>query len=397
MSAFLILLQLVSFHSWAAELAVKASEYQAPQPISANSSISSLRLDPQMDGGAGILSEEDVLLTNDPLLGPAQNDATQDLSQLGANSLRAVSNASPLGVQGIQAKKGRPVIRLNSFAELKRFAVQAVAHPHGQDPAQSEWDTKVSAPTSGAETEPMAGPLFARGPPKITIVRNAAEVGRAIPGTNNFLKHFREELAEKFWRGEIKSLRVYTYTDARGGQIMAVDVSHSPALVEMLPQLHSHEKRLIERLIASGARQVQMALIDGNKHTELATPDLILEGRMAEMKTIHLENFTFFLNKANAQLYAHALRHGLGVGTAVIDLTAENEVPVDAVLRLINGWAKIPVGTQIPSPYSISHPERRAPESLDKIEIFARNDHKVFVRNANGSFGLEKNESRPRD
>jgi len=331
------------------------------------------------------LLAKDPLLNNDPILRRDQDNLPQDPPKIEADNLGKISDTSRpvpadshVRVQSIGPKEETTDIRLAVLSELKRFAVQAV-QPNANEPPQSDWDARVSGPDDGAKPVLRGGSLLARGPPEITVVKNAADVQRAIPDTSH-LRQFREQLQEKFWRKEIESVRVYSYLGATGGRITTVDVSHAPALVEILPRLYPHERRLIEKLIASGARQIQVALIEGDIVSE-STPDLVLDGRMAEMKSILSSQIESALpgviRHANAQIYKHARRHGLGFGTAVIDLTQEDYVPVDVVLGLIRNWRTIAEREEVPS-------------AIDKIEVFSRHDYKFFTRKADGSFELEE-------
>ena len=110
---------------------------------------------------------------------------------------------------------------------------------------------------------------------------------------------------------------------------------------------------------------------------------------MAEMKTVHsAAEFPLFLNKANSQIYKHAQRHGLGWGTAVLHLTDQDTVPVADILEAMRWWQGVPVGDKISSPYWKKSPIEKYPLALDRIEVFARHDHKVFIKKADGTFGV---------
>lgn len=414
MIVLLIVLQMLSVRGWSAEQVFEALHSQLPSPIGADFSVPSigetgLNLAPQFDIQSqkqeAFLSAEDALLKNDPLLGqdraariatPVSLTPASGQSQLPTGRVRAVESRS---------KQKNSFIKVNSFSELKQI-VSSAGNAHGVQSAQVQWDGATAA-RKNVERASERTPLTARGPPEITVVHNAAEVDRAIPDTPT-LRQFREQLKEKFWRKELRSIRVYSYLGATGGRITTVDVSHSPSLVEILPGLRHQEKKLIETLIASGAKQVQVILIEGESESK-TTPDLILNGRMAEMKSVSfaladiIHDLPLFLNKANSQLYEYAERHGFDDGTVVMDMSDEDygvdDVPVGDVLLSIATWEKIPVGEEVPSPYPPSkrrsgklrkaHPVIRRPIAVDRIEIFARHDHKVFTRRADGSFGLE--------
>ncbi len=280
-------------------------------------------------------------------------------------------------------QNGHFQLHSKTLLSLKTFAAENDLSPDSRQMSSSLWDGEGFKGDDGKSAS-----ILSRGPPTVIHVQNAGEVARAIPNTNAALEHFREQLMEAFWNGKIKSLKVYHYPGGKGGDIITVDVSHSPALVEILPDLLPHERVLLESLLKSGVSQLQVVLIEGGVR-EQSTPDLVLDGRMAEMKTVHsFAGFSLFLNKANSQIYKHAQRHGLGWGTAVLHLRDNETVPVEDVLEAIRWWQAIPVGDKIASPYRDKSPIEKYPLALDRIEVFARHDHKVFIKKADGTFGV---------
>ncbi len=390
MIKLLLLLRLVSLSSHALDRAEDASQPQTLAPINVNISIPSVNNEDQNLNSAvleqdavlsprqEILSSEDVLLQKNPILAPVKSVGLLDhFKPLAAENFTAPRIWSYSSGQQNQYSQ----IHSKTLLRLKYFAKKLLNNGSLQG-FSSAWD---GAGFSGGNDGKNRS-LLARGPPTIIHVQNAGEVARAIPNTNAALEHFREQLAVAFGNGKIQSLKVYHYPGGNGGDIITVDVSHSPALVEILPDLLPHERVLLESLLKSGVNQLQVVLIEGGVR-EQSTPDLVLDGRMAEMKTVHsLKGFPLFLNKANSQIYKHAERHGLGWGTAVLNLTDHETVPVEEILDAIHWWQSIPVGDKIDSPYRDKSPIAKYPLALDRIEVFARQDHKVFVKKADGTF-----------
>ncbi len=389
MIKLILLIRLLSFNLHALNRDEASSQFQEPVPVNINVSIPALDVNQGQDLNAA-LQEDDTAISKEKILAPEevfpQKDLPLALSAQPAENLPASLGAisgnegKPQALQSGQ-EEGRAQIHSKAWKRLKSFASKFLKRGIRQE-SSSLWD----GDSFKGEREGQSGSLLARGPPTVIEVHNAGEVAQAIPNNNAALEHFREQLMEAFWNGKIHSIKVYRYPGGNGGEIITVDVSHSPALVEILPDLLPHERRLLESLLKSGASQLQVVLIEGGVR-EQSTPDLVLDGRMAEMKSVHsLSSFPLFLNKANSQIYKHAERHGLGLGTVVINLTDEERVPVLEILKAIQSWREIPEGDKVASPYQGKHPNVKHPLAVDRIEVFARQEHRVFVRGTDGNF-----------
>ncbi len=388
MIKLIVFLRLLSLNSHAVNRAENSPQFQQSLPVNINVSIPSaneeglnlnntlLQKDEISTSKIEDIPGQDILLQKNPVLIPAEQTEGLEQSQLASGNLTTPRVWAYQSGQQNQHSK----IHSKTFLSLKSLASKFLSRNLRQT-SSSLWDGESFKGDDGKSAS-----LLSRGPPNIIEVQNAGEVSRAIPNSNAALEHFREQLMGAFWNGKIKSLRVYHYPGGKGGDIITVDVSHSPALVEILPDLLPHERVLLESLLKSGVNQLQVVLIEGGVR-EQSTPDLVLDGRMAEMKTVHsLSGFPLFLNKANSQIYKHAERHGLGWGTAVLNLTDHETVPVAEVLDAIHWWQAIPAGDKIASPYRDKSPIAKYPLALDRIEVFSRHDHKVFVKKADGTF-----------
>ncbi len=395
MIKLIILLRLLSFNSHALSRVESSSQVQEPLPVNINVPIPSVSNEDQYtndtvpEPGVISTSKQEAILNEDAL-----SQESRVLAPIKpAGSAEILDNSQPLETQKLIAPQSEAYqsgkqdensqVHSKTLLSLKTFAAEKDLSPDSRQMSSSLWDGEGFKGDDGKSAS-----ILSRGPPTVIHVQNAGEVARAIPNTNAALEHFREQLMEAFWNGKIKSLKVYHYPGGKGGDIITVDVSHSPALVEILPDLLPHERVLLESLLKSGVSQLQVVLIEGGVR-EQSTPDLVLDGRMAEMKTVHsFAGFSLFLNKANSQIYKHAQRHGLGWGTAVLHLRDNETVPVEDVLEAIRWWQAIPVGDKIASPYRDKSPIEKYPLALDRIEVFARHDHKVFIKKADGTFGV---------
>ncbi len=408
MIKLIVLLRLLSFHSLAADRAADVPQFepQAPVSIEANFSVPAININKEgatpffqpalpENQREEVLSSEDVLFKNDPLLGralddPAKNSPAARKNHSGA-ALRASNKESAIPFADIQSAKADKNSSLNhspAFNELMRF-LPAAAQSGDQNSPQSQWDGGV--PAFGLESpEAFLGHgLTARGPPVIATVHGPKDIQAAILN-GSYRGKFLALAQTPLWNEKIHSMDVYSYAPEKGDPIVAVDVSHSPDLLDHMPKIEPHEKDLIGKIIKRGARQVQVILIteEGKK-----TPDLIVDGEIVEMKSLinfPLETLPFFINKANSQIYEYAARHGLGTGTIAVDLTREMEhpvsrVPVSEVLDLINHWSDASLG----STFKLRGPfETKEPDMVNRIIVFAPEDVQVFTRGSDGKFGL---------
>ncbi len=390
MIKLILLIRLLSFNSHALNRDQTFSQSQEPVLVNINVPI------PSIDANEGqnldaVLEEDGVSISKEKIRAPQEVLLQKDLpptsapqmdenppASLGLGDERAVKPQTPLvGQEG-----NRSHIHSKAWGRLKSFASKFLKRGIRQQSFSSLWDGDGFK----GERDGQLGSLLSRGPPAVIEVHNAGEVSAAIPNTNAALEHFREQLMEAFWNGKIHSIKVYHYPGGQGGDIITVDVSHSPALVEILPDLLPHERRLLESLLKSGVNQLQVVLIEGGVR-EQSTPDLVLDGKMAEMKSVHsMSSFPLFLNKANSQIYKHGERHGLGLGTVVINLTDDERVPVSEILKAIQAWREIPEGSKVASPYQGKHPNVKHPLAVERIEVFARQEHRTFVLRTDGNF-----------
>ncbi len=102
-----------------------------------------------------------------------------------------------------------------------------------------------------------------------------------------------------------------------------------------------------------------------------ATPDLVVNGVVTELKTVHKGKLDRQLAHANGQLIAHARRHGLGLGAVVLDVIGE------------------PLTTaQIED--KIAQVVREEPEiGFDRVYVFHGDEAKTYAPGADGAFRLD--------
>lgn len=185
----------------------------------------------------------------------------------------------------------------------------------------------------------------------------------------------------------------YTY-HAPKGQFTGIDLKSRPELVDRLPDdVLKPQERVAIRKIQAYNKDLRVLLVEGNGKT----PDLDLGGVVTELKSwpIAKMDLTHIVDRANSQVGEHAERHGsLGKGAVIVDIIgAPTAVPVQDVLRELNAWAKLPVGTEIRVKISgkgyreTDAIQIKGEMALDRVTVFAGNDVKVFARGPNG-FGV---------
>jgi len=103
-----------------------------------------------------------------------------------------------------------------------------------------------------------------------------------------------------------------------------------------------------------------------------ATPDLVVGGVVTEMKSVRGGDVAAQVAHANAQLRAHAVRHGLGPGAVALDVLGR-EVPVE---RVEAGIAQAVHG-------SLS-------VGFDRVYAFNGGAWQVYARAENGAFRLNR-------
>jgi len=247
-------------------------------------------------------------------------------------------------------------------------------------------------PSSGEEP---SSPKLPPGILSVSVdeVRALEDVERLIP---SWTKNDPNDPKLKL-KGAVQRMAPYhvqTYHDAYGGFFVAIDLSRNPDLVHVLPEQESHEVKLIKK-IQLWTKDLQVVVREEGK-----TPDLVLAGRVTELKSLMGKevDLTFLVNKANNQVLEHALRHGLGPGAAAVDLTEESQVPVAEILSSLDAWQALPDGSALPK----YDPSQRVKGKvykgffvkqrvyLEKIFVFAGLELKVFVRQADGTFRVEE-------
>ncbi len=258
---------------------------------------------------------------------------------------------------------------LHSFAELG-------AH-FGRTPSGADSGAPGGGRGSGASPKLPPGVVRV----DVHVVHTAADIDRLIPdGANS------RGLIDGLKR-QVRTMapyRIYRYFDAKGGVFTGIDLSQNPKLVEILPEQHSHEVKLIKKIQLYN-KDLQVIVREDGK-----TPDLVLGGVVTELKSLIGDkvDVPFLINKANTQVYEHARRHGLGPGAAAIDLTQEEKVPAQQVLRDLNAWAAQPVGHAV-RVSKTGEEHKKSPVWLEKVYVFAGLDVTVFARQADGTFAVE--------
>lgn len=222
-----------------------------------------------------------------------------------------------------------------------------------------------------------------RGPPSVDVspklppgvksvtvdrIRTEADIERVVPSGAN-----SDELKRMLKRDvdKMAPYSIYTYHDAFGGTFTGIDLSATPRLVNMIPELQSHEVRLIQKL-QGWNKDLQVLIREDGK-----TPDLVVGGQVMELKSLigHSVELEFLVNKANKQVFEHGQRHGLGPGALAVDLAEEDDVAVDYVSEVLNKW-------QAKTPSVV----------LDQVLVFAgkgSSQRVMFRRGQDGRFSAE--------
>ncbi|MBI4376843.1 MAG: LOG family protein [Elusimicrobia bacterium] len=259
---------------------------------------------------------------------------------------------------------------------------QAAQEPEGRDEAVAEPFDGAWSPTPGIDLALEPKPA---GVTHITRAqaRSPSDIDRLIPKGLNSVS-LRVKLKQALESGRIKQLSIWTYHSS-GGSFTGIDLSQDLSLIDILPEQESHEVRLIRKIQKVNPDLRVIVREDGK------TPDTELSGMMNELKSQLSPrlNLAPLINKANSQVLAHALRHGLGHGAVSVDLTNEGSVPVEAVLEQLNAWSRLNFGALIPGEPGIPAALKEA-VYLDKIWIFAGSEIKMFVRQADDSYRLSE-------
>jgi hypothetical protein len=241
------------------------------------------------------------------------------------------------------------------------------------------FDNDLAREAAGDVLPPVSAPKIPVGVRSVTVdaVTDALDIGRLIPrGVNS------DDLIDKLVQNldAMGQYRIYSY-HANRGKFVGIDLSARPELVDLLPEQQSHEVRLIKKIQAYNQDLRVLVREDGK------TPDLVVGGVVTELKSLIGDkvDLTYLVDKANTQVLEHATRHGLGNGAAVVDLASQSRVPVAAVLKELNAWARMPQGAVIAGDY-IGPRHLKQAVALDKITVFAGTDVKVFGRAKDGAY-----------
>jgi hypothetical protein len=287
--------------------------------------------------------------------------------------------ASPEAIVRDAANSPAVLASLQGLAQVQEGHAQGELAPRFFDQSKPP----VSAATDvDAQAVPDAGPKRPQGVTAVdvNVVHTAADVSRLIPhgpNSNALITQLMDNV------GTMAPYTIYSYRDVKGGKFVGIDLSRNPKLVDLLPEQQSHEVRLIKKIMVWN-QDLQVLVREDGK-----TPDLVVGGVVTELKSLIGDkvDMTYLLNKANNQVHEHAERHRLGNGAVVIDLTAEDQVPVDRIAQDIDQWRRMPVGYEIPGSY-IGPRHKKQQIALDKIYVFGGTDLKMFVRHQDGSFRL---------
>jgi hypothetical protein len=102
-----------------------------------------------------------------------------------------------------------------------------------------------------------------------------------------------------------------------------------------------------------------------------ATPDLVVNGVVTELKSVHRGMIDHQLLRANTQLISHAKRHGLGLGAVVLDVVGK---PLTSA--------------QIEE--KIAQVVREEPSvGFSRVYVFHKKDLKTYAPGADGAFRLD--------
>ena len=252
----------------------------------------------------------------------------------------------------------------DASAELsERFFNQA-----GKSPAATA-EPRVGA----AEALDLAAVRLPPGIERVSVdtVRTAADIDRLLPDPrhshNPYVREYLEGLIAGLKGGlsDMAPYRIYTYYDHRGGRLVGIDLAASPAIMSRVPGLEPHEVTLIRKLARMDPDIRVLVREDGK------TPDLVIGGRIVEMKTFLGEQMTLeqIIDKADHQVYEHARIHGLGHGAAAVDLAKESHLPLSMLQQTLDSWQA--GSNQV---------------ALDQVIFFAGDEMKVFQRRSDGTY-----------
>ncbi len=248
-----------------------------------------------------------------PSISAAQATPSASAASAAPSANAASAHAEAFAAQPPQASGAPAVLR-----SLKDLAV--LLGDGSRLPGAREFDGSADR----AELVDPAGarPSVPQGVTRVTVqpLSTPADVD-VIPNLGNSAA-LHDELRAHL--SSMLPLDIFVYHDARGGRFMGLDLSRNPANAARVPELQAHEVDTIRR-IQEVTRDLQVLVREAG-----ATPDLIVRGVPMEMKSVHSGDVAVQVAHANAQLLAHAQRHGLGLGAVVLDVIGR-EIPVERV------------------------------------------------------------------
>ena len=167
------------------------------------------------------------------------------------------------------------------------------------------------------------------------------------------------------------------YDGTRGGGSLSDEISGKPAPLAGHPDIavksvrgglsefQAHEVATIKK-IQLLTPDLQVLVREAG-----ATPDLVVNGVVTELKSVHKGKFGRQLEHANGQLLSHAKRHGLGRGAVVLDVIGQ---PLSV--------SDVEAG--------IAQTLREAPErGFDRVYVFHGDELKTYAPAADGTFRLD--------
>ena len=196
-------------------------------------------------------------------------------------------------------------------------------------------------------------------------VRSVADVDRLVPNIGNSAE-MHDKLRESL--PAMIPFDLLVYRDARGGRFTGIDFAGRPENLDRTPDLQAHEVATIKKIMAYTPDLQVLVREEG------ATPDLVVNGVVSEMKSVHgqdAEQIAVQVAHANAQLVAHAKRHGLRQGAVILDLMGAKTADAAAISA---GIARVVAE------------EREL--GFQRVHVFAGDQARTYARGEDGVFRL---------
>jgi uncharacterized protein (TIGR00730 family) len=175
--------------------------------------------------------------------------------------------------------------------------------------------------------------------------------------------------ARGVWRSEFPAA-VSAHAPGKPGAVAGMNgvaarrVPADPS-VGTVPEFAQHEIDTI-RKIQVYAKDLSLLVRES-----AATPDLLVDGVVTELKTVHKGKLERQLVHANGQLLSHAKRHALGLGAVVLDVIGEPLTTAD-------------IEAQIASALRVEDTI-----GFDRVYVFQGDALQTFTRDAQGAFKLD--------